>query len=78
MKNKQRKQQFKSAFVVAGQLFSRVACLGAVILICSSAPAQNLFMSDGYSGLARNLGGQPMKTKFKSSLCLVRHVLSRI
>ena len=56
MKNKQRKPQFKSAFVVAGQLFSRVACLGAVILICSSAPAQNLFMSDGYSGIAGNLG----------------------
>ena len=50
MKNKQRKPQFKSAFVVAGQLFSRVACLGAVILICSSAPAQNLFVSSDAAG----------------------------
>ena len=49
MKNKQRETQFKSAFGVAGHLFGKIACLGAVILICSSAAAQNLFMSDGYS-----------------------------
>ncbi|SRR6266545_104286 len=36
---------FKSGFRIAGQLFSRAACLGAVILICSSAFAQNLFVS---------------------------------
>src|SRR6266550_512532 len=51
MKNKQTETKFKSALGVAGHLFSRVVCLGAVILICSSAPAQNLFVSvDDASG----------------------------
>jgi hypothetical protein len=39
----------KSAIGRAGQLFSRIACLGAVILICSSASAQNLFVSGNAS-----------------------------
>jgi sugar lactone lactonase YvrE len=56
MKNKQTETKFKSALGVACYLISRAVCLGAVILICSSASAQNLFMSDGYSGIARNLG----------------------
>src|SRR5262245_21232004 len=30
--------------------FSRVICLGAVILICSSMPAQNLFVSSDSGG----------------------------
>ena len=37
-------------------MIGSVLCLGAVILICSSASAQNLFLSDGYSGIAHNLG----------------------
>jgi hypothetical protein len=37
--------KFKSGFGIAGQLLSRAACLGAVILICSSVSAQNLFVS---------------------------------
>jgi sugar lactone lactonase YvrE len=37
--------KFKSALGLAGRLVSRIACLGAVILICSSASAQNLFVS---------------------------------
>src|SRR6266446_2950294 len=45
MKNKQTETKFKSALGVAGHLFNRVVCLGAVILICSSAPAQNLFVA---------------------------------
>src|SRR6266550_9215636 len=56
MKNKQTETKFKSAPGLACYLFGRVLCLGAVILICSSAPAQNLFMSDGYSGISHNLG----------------------
>src|SRR5437773_1465996 len=56
MKNKQTETQFKSALRDAHHLFGWVVCLGAVILICSSASAQNLFMSDGYSGLSHNLG----------------------
>src|SRR5438552_2266755 len=56
MKNKLTETKFKSARGVAGHLFSRVLCLGALILICSGAPAQNLFMSDGYSGISHTLG----------------------
>src|SRR5438876_457121 len=56
MKNKQTETKFKSAPGLACYLFGRVVCLGAVILICSSAAAQNLFMSDGYSGISHTLG----------------------
>jgi len=45
MKTKLRETKFKSGCGKAGQLFSRIACLGAVLLICSSASAQNLFVS---------------------------------
>src|SRR5215510_9003006 len=52
MKTKPIETRFKSAIGRAGQLFSRAACLGAVILICSSASAQNLFVSgtDAHGG----------------------------
>jgi Strictosidine synthase-like, N-terminal len=56
MKTKLTKANSKSALGRVRQLFSRTACLGAVILICSSASARNLFMSDGYSGIEDNLG----------------------
>jgi sugar lactone lactonase YvrE len=46
----------QSAPGMTGRIFRRVIALGAVIVSCSSASAQNLFMSDGYSGLAHNLG----------------------
>ena len=45
MKTKLTESKFKCAPGAAGQLFSRIACLGAVILIWSSASAQNLFVS---------------------------------
>ena len=44
MKGGQTKTKFDSAFRAASQLIARVVCLGAIILICSSAPAQNLFV----------------------------------
>src|SRR5437879_10163874 len=50
MKNKLMEAKFKSPLGVAGQLFSRVACLGAAVLICSSAWAQNLFVTGGDAG----------------------------
>jgi len=55
MKNKLTETNFKSAVGGIGHLFGRVACLGAVILTCSSALAQNLFVTgltgwDGVSG----------------------------
>src|SRR6476620_381404 len=56
MKNKQTETKFKSAPGLARHLFGKVVCLGAVILLCSSAAAQNLFMSDGYSGISHTLG----------------------
>ena len=45
MKNKLTETKIESAIERAGQLFSRITCLGAVILICSTASAQNLFVS---------------------------------
>jgi len=41
MKTKLTEIKLKSAIGVARQLFSRAACLGALILICTSASAQN-------------------------------------
>src|SRR5207244_4253186 len=51
MKTKLTKTKFKCASSLARQLFRSAACLGAVILICTSASAQNLFVS----------GSQPTK-----------------
>src|SRR3954447_18331318 len=56
MKNRKMETRFDSVLPGAGQLIRRIICLGTVILICSSASARNLFMSDGYSGLQHNLG----------------------
>jgi hypothetical protein len=52
MKIKLTESKFKCVPGIASQLFSRMACLGAAILICSSAWAQNLFVSgsDGRGG----------------------------
>ena len=49
MKTQVTETKFKSVLKAAGRLFSTVTSLGAVILICSSASAQNLFVS-GYGG----------------------------
>src|SRR5262245_4406530 len=56
MKDRQTKAKPDSAFHAAGHLIQKVVCLGAIVLICTNASAQNLFMSDGYSGLQHNLG----------------------
>ncbi|HET6887549.1 MAG TPA: hypothetical protein VFH87_06460 [Candidatus Udaeobacter sp.] len=45
MKTKITESKSKCAPGVVRELFSRIACLGAAILICSSASAQNLFVS---------------------------------
>src|SRR6266513_6482077 len=50
MKNELTKTTFKSALGVTCHLISRIVCLGAVILTCSSAPAQNLFVSSDAAG----------------------------
>src|SRR2546422_1030959 len=70
MKNKQMETKSKSPLHLAGHLFSRVVCLGAVILICSSARAQNLFMSgwDGVSGAIYKFTPDGMRTTFALGL----------
>jgi hypothetical protein len=45
MKTRLTETKFKSALGRAGQLFSRVVWLGAGMLICSGASAQNMFVS---------------------------------
>src|SRR5215467_6432840 len=45
MKTKLINQKFTSGVGRTAKLFSRIACLGAAILICTSASAQNLFVS---------------------------------
>ena len=52
MKTKLTETKFQFALELGARLFSRIACLGAVILICSSTSAQNLFVSgtDGRGG----------------------------
>src|SRR5690242_10680586 len=47
MKNKHTETKSKSTLSVSRRLFSGVMCFGAFVLICSSAPAQNLFVADG-------------------------------
>ena len=49
MKNKQTETKFKST-PGARSSIHQDSCLGALILICSSAPAQNLFVSSDASG----------------------------
>jgi hypothetical protein len=55
MKNKQTETKSKST-PGAANLLTWILCLATLILICSSAPAQNLFMSDGYAGISGDLG----------------------
>ena len=50
MKTKVTETKSKSALGRAGQLFSRVVWLGAAILICSGASAQNMFVSGRDAG----------------------------
>jgi DNA-binding beta-propeller fold protein YncE len=49
MKTKLIETKFQSALSFVSRLFSKVACLGAAILICSGTSAQNLFVSGGIS-----------------------------
>jgi sugar lactone lactonase YvrE len=47
MRDKLAKTKFKSVLGGTGPLFNRLVGLAAVVLICSSARAQNLFVADG-------------------------------
>jgi hypothetical protein len=70
MKNKETETKFKSARRIAHYLFSRVTCLGALALICSSAPAQNLFMLgyDGQTGFIFEFTPDGVRSTFASGL----------
>jgi len=50
MKTKRIGTKFRSPLRSARQLFSKLACFGALILICSGASAQNLFVSGRDAG----------------------------
>ena len=50
MKNKLTITRFNCVGGISYKLFSWVACLGAVILICAGASAQNLFVSGSDTG----------------------------
>src|SRR6266487_4642749 len=55
MKNKQTETKLKPALGLARHLFGSVLCLGAFILSCSSASAQNLFAVDAVQGNYGNI-----------------------
>jgi hypothetical protein len=56
MKTKVTGAKFRSALGRVGQLFSRVVWLGAIILICSGASTQNIFVSG-----TNSVGGEIFK-----------------
>jgi len=62
MRTKLTEAKFRFALGRIGQLFSRVVWLGAVILICSSASAQNMFVSGTDAG-----GGEIFKFSLAGS-----------
>src|SRR5437870_834881 len=70
MKTKATETKFKSTLCVARHLLSTAVCLGAIILICSSAPAQNLFVSGGDPGNGKIFEFTPdgVETTFASGL----------
>jgi hypothetical protein len=60
MKNKLTEPKIESAFALLVHLFRRIPCLVAVVLICSSAPAQNLFVSTALEGIVKAPDGHPI------------------
>jgi len=70
MKTKLTENEFKSDLGIAGRLFNRIVCLGAVILICTSAFAQNVFVSgtDAHGGVIFKLTWDAKQSIFASGL----------
>src|SRR6266571_5027839 len=68
MKNKLKETKLKSALGLTGQLFGRLACLGAVVLTCSRALAQNLFVGDGGGGRILKFTWDGVQSIFASGL----------
>ncbi len=70
MKNKRTKIKLPSTHGVARRLLSTAVCLGVLILICSSALSQNLFMSsnDGQTGVIFEFTPGGVQSTFASGL----------
>jgi sugar lactone lactonase YvrE len=68
MKNKPTETKFKSSLGAARHLIGSTICLGALTLICSSAPAQNLFVSDYTSGNIYEFTASGVRSTFASGL----------
>jgi len=70
MKNKQTETRLKSGLGRARHLMSSVLCLGALTLICLSAPAQNLFVTgwDGSTGVIYEFAPDGTQSTFASGL----------
>src|SRR5690349_9680074 len=70
MKTKETETKWKSCLGAARQLIGSMICLGALSLICSSAPAQNLFVSVNDAGGGKILEFSPdgVQSTFASGL----------
>jgi glucose/arabinose dehydrogenase len=68
MKTKHLKANFKSTIRAACHPFCGVVCAGAVMLVASSAQAQNLFVSDKLSGNIYEFTPGGVQTTFASGL----------
>jgi sugar lactone lactonase YvrE len=70
MKDKSTETKFKSVLRIAGQLVAGIACIGALILICSSAAGQNLFVSanDANGGYIYEFTRDGVRSTFASGL----------
>ena len=68
MKTKQKETRSKSPVGAAGHLLRRVLYLGAIILICSTASGQNLFVSDVASGNIYEFTPNGMRSTFVSGV----------
>ena len=62
------KSKFKSTTRDVCHSFGGVVCAGAVMLIASSAPAQNLFMADGYGNNIDEFTPGGVQSTFASGL----------
>src|SRR4029077_11916448 len=70
MKNKQPETKFESTPGVA-HLLTWIVCLGTLILVCASAPAQNLFVSsDAAGGNIYEFTANGVRSTFASGLGL--------
>src|SRR5438552_1907747 len=70
MKTRKTETKFKFTFEAARHLFGRLVCFVAVSLICSSAPAQNLFVSsyDAAGGNIYEFTPNRVRSTFASGL----------